>query len=97
MATPPKPKSVAYQAGTSLAVLRWLELREYTWKMILASLASLQRISRLVILCGSIVNKKWVASSDFMALYAFAAVVLVIVICVFKFGYCYLHVHWPSG
>ncbi|KAF3962872.1 hypothetical protein CMV_012670 [Castanea mollissima] len=53
-----------------------VEPGEYTRKMILASLASLQRMSGLVILYGSIVKKKWVVSSDFMALYAFAAVVI---------------------
>ncbi|XP_074589559.1 ammonium transporter 3 member 1-like [Curcuma longa] len=74
MANPPVP--VAYQANTSLAVTDWLNKGDNAWQMISATLVGLQSVPGLVILYGSIVKKKWAVNSAFMALYAFAAVLL---------------------
>ncbi|XP_074577356.1 ammonium transporter 3 member 1-like [Curcuma longa] len=74
MATTTVP--IAYQAGTSLAVPEWLNKGDNAWQMISATLVGLQSVPGLVILYGSIVKKKWAVNSAFMALYAFAAVVL---------------------
>ncbi|KAG6477283.1 ammonium transporter 3 member 1-like [Zingiber officinale] len=67
---------LAYQAYTSLAVPEWLNKGDNAWQMISATLVGLQSVPGLVILYGSIVKKKWAVNSAFMALYAFAAVVL---------------------
>lgn len=46
------------------------------WQLIAATLVGLQSVPGLVILYGSIVKKKWAVNSAFMALYAFAAVLV---------------------
>lgn len=67
---------MAYQAFTSLAVPDWLNKGDNAWQMISATLVGLQSMPGLVILYGGIVKKKWAVNSAFMALYAFAAVVI---------------------
>ncbi|GAB4836113.1 Ammonium transporter [Ancistrocladus abbreviatus] len=54
----------------------WLNKGDNAWQMISATLVGLQSVPGLVILYGSIVKKKWAVNSAFMALYAFAAVVI---------------------
>ncbi|KAK9904538.1 hypothetical protein M0R45_000620 [Rubus argutus] len=65
----------AYKA-TGPAVPEWLNKGDNAWQMISATFVGLQSVPGLVILYGSIVKKKWAVNSAFMALYAFAAVVL---------------------
>ncbi|CAN0858203.1 Ammonium transporter 3 member 1 [Linum grandiflorum] len=72
----PNVVPIAYQGGTSAAVPDWLNKGDNAWQMISATLVGLQSVPGLVILYGSIVKKKWAVNSAFMALYAFAAVVL---------------------
>ncbi|CAM8954744.1 unnamed protein product [Rhodiola kirilowii] len=67
---------VAYQGTPGTAVPEWLNKGDNAWQMISATLVGLQSVPGLVILYGSIVKKKWAVNSAFMALYAFAAVVL---------------------
>ncbi|KAH7520957.1 ammonium transporter 3 member 2 [Ziziphus jujuba] len=74
-ASPPNPVPVAYQGGAG-AVPVWLNKGDNAWQMISATLVGLQSVPGLVILYGSIVKKKWAVNSAFMALYAFAAVVI---------------------
>ena len=74
MGTPPIP--IAYQSGTSPVVPDWLKKGDNAWQMISGTLVGLQSVPGLVILYGSIVKKKWAVNSAFMALYAFAAVVI---------------------
>ncbi|THF98359.1 hypothetical protein TEA_027385 [Camellia sinensis var. sinensis] len=62
--------------NTSSAVPDWLNKGDNAWQMISATLVGLQSVPGLVILYGSIVKKKWAVNSAFMALYAFAAVVI---------------------
>ncbi|KAK9290025.1 hypothetical protein L1049_008188 [Liquidambar formosana] len=65
----------AYQAH-SPAVPPWLNKGDNAWQMTAATLVSIQSMPGLVILYGSIVKKKWAVNSAFMALYAFAAVLI---------------------
>ncbi|KAL3729125.1 hypothetical protein ACJRO7_033686 [Eucalyptus globulus] len=72
---PPNPVPVASEA-TSAAVPDWLNKGDNAWQMVSATLVGLQSVPGLVILYGSIVKKKWAVNSAFMALYAFAAVII---------------------
>ncbi|MQL71108.1 hypothetical protein Taro_003406 [Colocasia esculenta] len=58
------------------AVPDWLNKGDNAWQMTAATLVGLQSMPGLVILYGSIVKKKWAVNSAFMALYAFAAVLI---------------------
>ncbi|CAK8579042.1 unnamed protein product [Lathyrus sativus] len=85
MASPPLP--VAYQAWTTLAVPDWLNKGDNTWQMVSATLVGIQSMPGLVILYGSIVKKKWAVNSAFMALYAFAAVIICWVTWAYKMSF----------
>ncbi|KAJ0970609.1 hypothetical protein J5N97_018568 [Dioscorea zingiberensis] len=78
---------VAYQGNTSAAVPDWLNKGDNAWQMISATLVGLQSVPGLVILYGSIVKKKWAVNSAFMALYAFAAVLLCWVIWAYNMSF----------
>ncbi|CAD5190697.1 ammonium transporter 2 member 5-like [Musa acuminata AAA Group] len=54
----------------------WLNKGDNSWQLTAATLVGLQSVPGLVILYGSIVKKKWAVNSAFMALYAFAAVLI---------------------
>lgn len=54
----------------------WLNKGDNGWELMAATLVGLQSIPGLVILYGSMVKKKWAVNSSFMALYAFAAVLI---------------------
>ncbi|KAF5195206.1 Ammonium transporter [Thalictrum thalictroides] len=54
----------------------WLNKGDNAWQMTASTLVALQSMPGLVILYGSIVKKKWAVNSAFMALYAFAAVLI---------------------
>ncbi|KAI4319482.1 hypothetical protein MLD38_033073 [Melastoma candidum] len=54
----------------------WMNKGDNAWQLTAATLVGLQSVPGLVILYGSIVKKKWAVNSAFMALYAFAAVLL---------------------
>ncbi|HEX3883753.1 MAG TPA: ammonium transporter [Stellaceae bacterium] len=56
---------------------KWLDTGSNGWQMAAATFVGLQSIPGLVILYGGIVKKKWALNSAFMALYAFAAVMIV--------------------
>ncbi|WCJ37707.1 ammonium transporter 2 [Euphorbia peplus] len=84
--SPPNPVPVAYQGGFG-AVPDWLNKGDNAWQMISATLVGLQSVPGLVILYGSIVKKKWAVNSAFMALYAFAAVVLCWVTWAYKMSF----------
>ncbi|EPS57538.1 hypothetical protein M569_17279, partial [Genlisea aurea] len=60
----------------SATVPPWLNKGDNTWQMVSATLVGIQSFPGLVILYGGIVKKKWAVNSAFMALYAFAAVIL---------------------
>ncbi|VFQ80706.1 unnamed protein product [Cuscuta campestris] len=77
---------LAYQNNTSTAP-EWLNKGDNAWQMISATLVGLQSVPGLVILYGSIVKKKWAVNSAFMALYAFAAVVICWVTWAYKMSF----------
>ncbi|KAF5952368.1 hypothetical protein HYC85_010312 [Camellia sinensis] len=54
----------------------WLNKADNAWQLTAATLVGLQSIPGLVILYGGMVKKKWAVNSAFMALYAFAAVIV---------------------
>ncbi|MED6126862.1 Ammonium transporter [Stylosanthes scabra] len=81
------PLPVAYQAWTSAAVPDWLNKGDNAWQMVSATLVGIQSMPGLVILYGSIVKKKWAVNSAFMALYAFAAVVICWVTWAYKMSF----------
>lgn len=54
----------------------WLSKGDNAWQLTAATLVGMQSVPGLVILYGSIVKKKWAVNSAFMALYAFAAVLV---------------------
>lgn len=65
----------AYQ-GKLPAVPDWLNKGDNAWQLTAATLVGIQSMPGLVILYASIVKKKWAVNSAFMALYAFAAVLI---------------------
>ncbi|RWR87953.1 Ammonium transporter [Cinnamomum micranthum f. kanehirae] len=54
----------------------WLNKADNAWQLVAATMVGMQSVPGLVILYGSIVKKKWAVNSAFMALYAFAAVLV---------------------
>ncbi|KAM1038276.1 hypothetical protein ACFX13_033717 [Malus domestica] len=58
------------------AVPLWLNKGDNAWQLTAATFVGLQSMPGLVILYASIVKKKWAVNSAFMALYAFAAVLI---------------------
>ncbi|PIA31140.1 hypothetical protein AQUCO_05200026v1 [Aquilegia coerulea] len=77
---------IAYQ-NTSASVPDWLNKGDNAWQMISATLVGMQSVPGLVILYGSIVKKKWAVNSAFMALYAFAAVLICWVTWAYKMSF----------
>ncbi|XP_019710946.2 ammonium transporter 2 member 3-like [Elaeis guineensis] len=57
------------------------------WQLIASALVGLQSVPGLIILYGSMVKKKWAVNSAFMALYAFAAVLLFWVLFVHRMSF----------
>jgi ammonium transporter, Amt family len=56
---------------------QWLDTGNSAWQLAAATFVGLQSIPGLTILYGGIVKKKWAINSAFMAMYAFASVLVV--------------------
>src|SRR5262249_37303060 len=56
---------------------KWLDTGSNAWQMAAATFVGLQSVPGLVILYGGIVKRKWALNSAFMAMYAFASVMIV--------------------
>ncbi|KAL1821464.1 hypothetical protein DCAR_0417879 [Daucus carota subsp. sativus] len=54
----------------------WMNKGDNAWQLTAATLVGLQTVPGLMILYGGMVKKKWAINSAFMALYAFAAVMI---------------------
>ncbi|KZV47637.1 ammonium transporter 3 member 1-like [Dorcoceras hygrometricum] len=54
----------------------WMNKGDNAWQLTAATLVGLQSVPGLIILYGGAVKKKWAVNSAFMALYAFASVLL---------------------
>ncbi|KAH9309496.1 hypothetical protein KI387_037407, partial [Taxus chinensis] len=76
---------IAYQ--NSSASPDWLNKGDNAWQMVAATFVGMQSMPGLVILYGSIVKKKWAVNSAFMALYAFAAVLICWVTWAYKMAF----------
>src|SRR5579863_9486790 len=66
---------------------KWLDTGSNAWQMAAATFVGLQSIPGLVILYGGIVKKKWALNSAFMAIYAFAAVMIVWVLWAYNMAF----------
>src|SRR5215467_1853944 len=66
---------------------KWLDTGSNAWQMAAATFVGLQSIPGLVILYGGIVKRKWAINSAFMAIYAFAAVMVVWVLWAFNMAF----------
>ncbi|XP_065854440.1 ammonium transporter 2 [Euphorbia lathyris] len=69
------------------AVPIWLNKGDNAWQMTASTLVAIQSMPGLVILYASIVKKKWAVNSAFMALYAFAAVLICWVLLCFRMAF----------
>ena len=56
---------------------QWLDTGNNAWQLAAATFVGLQSIPGLTVLYGGIVKKKWAINSAFMAIYAFASVLVV--------------------
>ncbi|KAI4301183.1 hypothetical protein L6164_034488 [Bauhinia variegata] len=72
---------------SSNASPEWMNKADNAWQLTAATLVGLQSVPGLVILYGSIVKKKWAVNSAFMALYAFAAVLVCWVGCCYQMSF----------
>src|ERR1700726_3836120 len=66
---------------------KWLDTGSNAWQMAAATFVGLQSVPGLVILYGGIVKKKWALNSAFMAMYAFAAVMIVWVLWAYNMAF----------
>jgi Amt family ammonium transporter len=66
---------------------KWLDTGSNAWQLAAATFVGLQSIPGLVILYGGVVKKKWAINSAFMALYAFAAVMIVWVLFAYNMAF----------
>ncbi|XVF76865.1 hypothetical protein PTKIN_Ptkin13bG0301000 [Pterospermum kingtungense] len=69
------------------AVPPWLNKGDNAWQMTASTLVGIQSMPGLVILYASIVKKKWAVNSAFMALYAFAAVLICWVLLCYRMAF----------
>ncbi|KAG5552496.1 hypothetical protein RHGRI_010546 [Rhododendron griersonianum] len=80
--------ALAYQYNSSIPVVpMWLNKGDNAWQMTASTLVGLQSMPGLVILYASIVKKKWAVNSAFMALYAFAAVLICWVLVCYRMAF----------
>src|ERR1700734_138938 len=71
---------------------QWLDTGDNAWQLAAATFVGLQSIPGLVVLYGGVVKKKWAINSAFMAMYAFASVLVVWVLFDYNmaFGHAWL-------
>ncbi|PIN27031.1 Ammonia permease [Handroanthus impetiginosus] len=65
----------------------WLNKGDNGWELTAAAMVGLQSVPGLVILYGSMVKKKWAVNSAFMALYAFASVLICWVLWAYRMSF----------
>lgn len=69
------------------ATTPWLDTGDNAWQLTAASLVGMQSVPGLIILYAGQVKKKWAINSAFMALYAFAAVLVTWVVWGYKMAF----------
>ncbi|EXJ86786.1 amt family ammonium transporter [Capronia epimyces CBS 606.96] len=65
----------------------WLNNGDNAWQLTAATLVGLQSVPGLMIMYAGLVKKKWAINAAFMALYAFAAVLICWVVWAYKAGF----------
>jgi Amt family ammonium transporter len=86
------------EGNTTMALVpspQWLDTGDNAWQLAAATFVGLQSIPGLVVLYGGIVKKKWAINSAFMAMYAFASVLVVWVLFDYNmaFGHAWLSIY----
>ncbi len=66
---------------------KWLDTGDNAWQLAAATFVGLQSIPGLVVLYGGVVKHKWAINSAFMAMYAFASVLVVWVLFDYNFAF----------
>ena len=66
---------------------QWLDTGDNAWQLAAATFVGLQSIPGLVVLYGGVVKKKWAINSAFMAIYAFASVLIVWVLFAYNMAF----------
>jgi Amt family ammonium transporter len=66
---------------------KWLDTGSNAWQLAAATFVALQSVPGLVVLYGGIVKKKWAINSAFMAIYAFASVMIVWVLWAYNMAF----------
>ena len=66
---------------------QWLDTGDNAWQLAAATFVGLQSIPGLTVLYGGIVKKKWAINSAFMAMYAFASVLVVWVLFAYNMSF----------
>src|ERR1700691_3076237 len=66
---------------------KWLDSGSNAWQLAAATFVALQSIPGLVVLYGGIVKTKWAINSAFMAIYAFASVLIVWVLFAYNMAF----------
>lgn len=61
---------------TNEASPEWMNKGDNAWQLVAATLVGLQSVPGMILLYGGAVKKKWAVNSAFMALYAFASVLV---------------------
>ncbi|KAK4400919.1 Ammonium transporter 3 member 1 [Sesamum angolense] len=80
---PPPPFALPPNLVPDEANPPWMNKGDNAWQLTAATLVGLQSVPGLIILYGGAVKKKWAVNSAFMALYAFACVL----VCWVSWGY----------
>jgi Amt family ammonium transporter len=65
----------------------WLDTGDNAWQLAAGTFVALQSIPGLTVLYGGIVKKKWAINSAFMAMYAFASVLIVWILFDYKMAF----------
>src|SRR5271166_5095874 len=66
---------------------QWLDTGDNAWQLAAATFVGLQSIPGLTVLYGGIVKRKWAINSAFMAMYAFASVLVVWVLFAYNMSF----------
>jgi len=66
---------------------QWLDSGNNAWQLAAATFVGLQSVPGLTVLYGGIVKKKWAINSAFMAMYAFASVLVVWVLFAYNMSF----------
>lgn len=74
----------------------WLNTGDNAWQLTAAALVGLQSVPGLIVLYGCMVKKKWAVNSAFMALYAFAAVLICWVLWAHQMSFGSTNIHVVS-